>query len=66
MGTVQEEIAAIQTEPVRNFSAISWNQVPMFLVFINPVQNMGSQKCLPSSTSSSRDKIRQRMIVVEC
>jgi hypothetical protein len=29
MGTVQEEIAAIQTEPVRNFSAILWNQVSL-------------------------------------
>jgi hypothetical protein len=27
MGTVQEEIAKIQTEPVRNFSAILWNRV---------------------------------------
>jgi hypothetical protein len=29
MGTLQEEIAAMQTEPVRNFSAISWNQASL-------------------------------------
>jgi hypothetical protein len=29
MGTLQEEIAAIQTEPVRNFSAILWNPVSL-------------------------------------